>query len=211
MSLREECIHERVGARGAGGGRARYRQDAAGAGSLSPRRARCLATSSAAPEPWFVPKQISRCSPRATAVGIPTAGREPAPGQARVRAVVCSACVRAVLPSWCWRTCSGRMRPACRSWMRCWASSRISHCWFWPWVGSEVEERFPGLWGERMVEYIRLAPLPRKAGQCLVPPCGTPRCRPMSSTSCSSAGKAIHVPGRDGGRRRGGAVRECRT
>jgi hypothetical protein len=32
----------------------------------------------------------------------------------------------------------------------------------------EVEERFPGLWGERMVEYIRLAPLPRKAGQSLL-------------------------------------------
>jgi hypothetical protein len=32
----------------------------------------------------------------------------------------------------------------------------------------EVEERFPGLWGERMVEYIRLAPLPRKAGQSVL-------------------------------------------
>jgi hypothetical protein len=32
----------------------------------------------------------------------------------------------------------------------------------------EVEERFPGLWGDRMVEYIRLAPLPRKAGQNLL-------------------------------------------
>ena len=32
----------------------------------------------------------------------------------------------------------------------------------------EVEERFPGLWGERMVEYIRLASLPRKAGQSLL-------------------------------------------
>jgi hypothetical protein len=32
----------------------------------------------------------------------------------------------------------------------------------------EVEERFPGLWGERMVEYIRLGPLPRKAGQSLL-------------------------------------------
>ena len=32
----------------------------------------------------------------------------------------------------------------------------------------EVEESFPGLWGERMVEYIRLAALPRKAGQSLL-------------------------------------------
>jgi predicted ATPase len=32
----------------------------------------------------------------------------------------------------------------------------------------EVEERFPGLWGERMVEYIRLAPLSRRAGQTLL-------------------------------------------
>jgi hypothetical protein len=32
----------------------------------------------------------------------------------------------------------------------------------------EVEECFPGLWGERMVEYIRLAALPRKAGQSLL-------------------------------------------
>jgi hypothetical protein len=32
----------------------------------------------------------------------------------------------------------------------------------------EVEERFPGLWGERMVEYLRLASLPRKAGQSLL-------------------------------------------
>ena len=32
----------------------------------------------------------------------------------------------------------------------------------------EVEERFPGLWGERMVEYIRLASLPRKAGQSML-------------------------------------------
>ena len=32
----------------------------------------------------------------------------------------------------------------------------------------EVEEHFPGLWGERMVETIRLAPLSRKAGQSLL-------------------------------------------
>ena len=32
----------------------------------------------------------------------------------------------------------------------------------------EVEELFPGLWGERMVETIRLAPLPRKAGLSLL-------------------------------------------
>jgi eukaryotic-like serine/threonine-protein kinase len=32
----------------------------------------------------------------------------------------------------------------------------------------EVEERFPGLWGDRMVEYIRLAPLARKVGQTLL-------------------------------------------
>ena len=32
----------------------------------------------------------------------------------------------------------------------------------------EVEEQFPGLWGERIIECIRLAALPRKAGQSLL-------------------------------------------
>jgi serine/threonine protein kinase len=32
----------------------------------------------------------------------------------------------------------------------------------------EVEERFPGLWGERVVECVRLAALPRRSGQSLL-------------------------------------------
>jgi len=167
--------------------------------------------------PGSFPKQIfALLAPVLTAVGYSDRGTRAGPGQARVRAVVARHVLRAVLPSWCWRTCSGRMRPALQVMDEVLGLlSEFSHCWFWPWVGPRVERTLSRPVGERNgSSNIRLGTPATQGWAVSVPPAGNPPLAARwSSTSCSSAGKQSHVPGRDGGRRRGGpfgsAGRSC--
>jgi len=167
MSLREECLRERVARAalvvgGSGTGKTRLaREFLALAGELPGNVIRCTGTL-VRPEADF-----ALLAPLLVASGIPTAGRE-------------AAQVRREFVQWLRGICPGG------------APIVVSEDLQWADAASvqaldealgvfsdqpllvlalgrpEVEERFPGLWGDRMVEYIRLAPLSRRAGQTLL-------------------------------------------
>ena len=166
MSLREECIHERVARAalvvgGPGTGKTRLaREFISQAGEMPGNIIRCTGTL-VRPEADF-----ALLAPVLTAVGIPTAGREPAQVKREFVQWLLGMCASGapivVLEDLQWAdAASVQVMDEVLGLLSDQPLLVLA-------LGrSEVEERFPGLWGERMVEYIRLAPLPRKAGQCL--------------------------------------------
>jgi len=154
--------------------------------------------------PGARPNQISRCWRLCSPLPASRPGDERRPRSSESSCTGCVARAPPVLRSWSWRICSGRTQPACKSWtMFCGPIFRSQPLlWLLALGRPEVEERFPGLWGEahgRVHPAGILAPQGRAKPAALA---GSPADRRSRALRARPLGRQPHVLGGDGRRPR---------